>query len=112
MSVEQSDSVDILSVDEKKKEVVLTITDHLDWSNTMEHQQVLQKKLNTYLAFVEGGELYQCRPDTQGLDVVLEVVFRYRPDHEGRAFLRRVEAVIQGAGFRFHQEQFAESYDN
>jgi hypothetical protein len=61
MSVEQTDVVDIISIDRETGHVVLTISDHLDWSDSVGHQAILQKKLNTYLAFIESGEILgQC----------------------------------------------------
>ena len=57
MSVEQPDVVDIISTDKQTGHVVLTISDHLDWSSSKQHQMILQAKFNRYLAFVESGEL-------------------------------------------------------
>jgi hypothetical protein len=57
VSVEQTDVVDILGIDRETGQVVLTISDHLDWSDSLGRQTILQKKLNTYLAFVESGEI-------------------------------------------------------
>ncbi len=52
MSVEQLNVVDIISTDKESGEVILTISDHLDWSNTVAHQTALLEKFNKYLAFV------------------------------------------------------------
>src|SRR5690349_8719534 len=57
VSVEQPDFVDVISTDKQTGHVVLTISDHLDWSNSTNHQTILQAKLNRYLAFVESGEI-------------------------------------------------------
>jgi uncharacterized protein DUF6572 len=62
MSVEQTDVVDILGIDRETGHVVLTISDHLDWSDSARHQIILQKKLNRYLAFVESGEILEQIP--------------------------------------------------
>ncbi|WP_158942891.1 DUF6572 domain-containing protein [Granulicella sp. S190] len=111
MSVDQFDTVDVASVNEAG-EMVLTISDHLDWSDTIEHQSTLQKKFNAYLAFVEGGEMLQKYPDAKARPVVLSVVFKFRPDQEGLLFLTRARQVIESAGFSLRHEVFAESYDN
>lgn len=101
MSVDQIDVVDMISVDRATREVVLTISDHLEWHNTIEHQHVLQQKLNRYLAFVESGEILQKYPDAQGRSVVINVVFKFEPDKEGDLFLVRAGEVIRSAGFNF-----------
>jgi hypothetical protein len=112
MSVEQLDVVDIISTDKSTGHVILTVSDHLDWSNTVAHQTVLQAKLNKYLAFVEGGEILTRYPDAKDRPVAIKVVFKYRPDSEGWRFLSKAKEIIESAGFSLRHEVFAESYDN
>jgi len=108
MSVEQLDVIDVISTD-RSGQVVLTVSDHLDWSDTVQHQNILQAKLNKYLAFVESGEILESYPDAKGRPVVLKVVFKFRPDQLGFEFLAKTKAVINSAGFSFRHEVFAES---
>lgn len=112
MSIEQLNVVDIVSIDGQTGHVILTISDHLDWSDTIAHQTALQAKFNKYLAFIESGEILMRYPDAKGRPVVIKVVFKYKPDKEGCGFLSRAKAVIESAGFGFRHELFAESYDN
>ena len=112
MSVENEGVVDIISVDEAKSAVVLTISDHLDWSDTTQHQLLLQSKFNRYLAFVESGELLERYPAGKGLRVRFRVVFKFKPDQAGLEFLAKAKQIIEGAGFSLETEVFAESYDN
>ena len=111
MSVENEDVVDIISID-KAKSVVLTISDHLDWSDTTEHQLLLQSKFNRYLAFVESGELLELYPAGKGLPVKFRVVFKFKPDQAAIEFLAKAKEIIEGAGFSLEAAVFAESYDN
>jgi len=64
MTVEETKLIDIISTDELGR-VNLTISDHLDWKDSDKHQQILQAKLNSYLAFVENGELLEQYPDAK-----------------------------------------------
>ncbi len=112
MSVEQLNVVDIISTDKESGVVILTISDHLDWSNTVGHQNTLQAKFNKYLAFVESGEILTRYPDARNRPVVIKVVFKHKPDPEGWKFLARAKNVIESAGFSLRSEVFAESYDN
>lgn len=112
MSVEQLDVVDVICIDKETGHVILTISDHLDWSNTIEHQTVLQAELNKYLAFVESGEILIRYPDAKDRPVAIKVVFKYKPDQQGWQFLVRAKEVIESAGFSLRHEVFAESYDN
>ena len=112
MSVEQLDVVDVISTDKKTGHVILTISDHLDWDDSIQHQTILQAKFNKYLAFIESGELLERYPDANGRPVAIRVVFKFKPDHAGRQFLTRAREVIESAGFSFRDEIFAKSYDN
>jgi hypothetical protein len=87
MSIEQTDVVDIIGTDRMTGDVILTISDHLDWSDSTSHQLLLQIKMNRYLAFIKSGEMEQSYPNAKGRAVVIEVVFKFVPDDGGRAFL-------------------------
>ena len=104
MSIEQTDVVDIISTDRFTGSVILTISDHLDWSDSTAHQLLLQTKLNRYLAFVESGEILQSYPNATGKQITLNVVFRFPPDDAGRAFLAKVRPIIEAAGFSLRDE--------
>jgi hypothetical protein len=108
MSVDQVDVIDLISTD-GAGDVVLTVSDHLDWSDSSHHQTILQKKLNAYLAFVESGEILQKYPDSAGRPILFKVVSKFRPDTEGSLFLKRAGEVIESAGFKLAHETFAES---
>ena len=112
MTVEQTDLIDVVRFHEKSGRLVLTISDHLDWSDSTRHQTILQKKFNAYLAFVEGGEVFERCPNARGRAVEFEVVFKFKPNAEGVRFLGRAKSVIESAGFTLRHEVFAESYDN
>jgi hypothetical protein len=106
MSIEQTDVIDIVSTDRMTGCVVLTISDHLDWSDSTAHQVLLQSKLNHYLAFVESGEILQSYPDAKNSPIAIKVVFRFPPDEAGRAFLLKVRPIIESAGFNLLDEVF------
>lgn len=103
MAVDQPDVIDIIGVRRESGEVVLTISDHLDWSDSREHQLILQEKLNAYLAFVESGEILESYPDSRGRRVVFCVVFQFAPDDGGRAFLEAARKITESAGFSLEE---------
>jgi hypothetical protein len=112
VSVEQLDVVDVISIEKQTGHVVLTISDHLEWSKSAEHQIVLQAKFNKYLAFIESGEIFTRYPDARGRPVAIRVVFKHKPDRKGFQFLAKARAVVESAGFSLRHELFAESYGN
>jgi hypothetical protein len=110
MSIEQTDIVDAIGVQQHSGKLILTISDHLDWNvNIQEHMLLLQEKLNTYLAFVESGELLEQYPDARGRDVIINVVALYPLSLEARRFLDQASAVIADAGITLTEEQFQAS---
>jgi len=106
VSVEETDVIDIIGINRETGHIVLTISDHLDWSDSIAHQTFLQKKFNAYLAFVESGEILQKYPDAKNRSVVFRVVFQTSPDKAGRAFLDRAMKVIESAGCSLRTELF------
>ena len=86
-------------------EARLVVADHLDWEHELEHLQLLQDKLNAYLAFVENGDLRRSRPDLAGAAVSIHVVFQHEPtDHARRHFLDTAQAAVASAGLRLTWE--------
>lgn len=106
MSVEETSVVDIISTDRATGEVILTISDHLDWGDSIAHQLLLQAKLNRYLAFVEGNEILEAYPQARAQPVAILIVFKFPPDVGGKAFLERVKPIVESAGLGFRYQVF------
>jgi hypothetical protein len=64
----------------------------------------LQDKLNSYLAFIESGEIFEQYPGATGKVIKLNVVCKFHPDSEGEKFLKLCREVITKAGFEFSYE--------
>jgi len=99
MSVEDIDKIDHIGIDRRTGDVHLSISDHLDWDqNEGEHLFVLQDKLNTYLEFVESGQLYAKYPHAAGRKIVFEVMGKFALSREARKFYRLVGNTVQKYG--------------
>src|ERR1700730_9542867 len=99
MTVEDVDKVDRIGVDRKTGDVHLLISDHLDWDqNEGEHLLVLQDKLNTYLEFVESGQLYAKYPRAVGKKIVFEVMGKFALSKEANKFYQIVGKAVQDYG--------------
>ena len=97
MSIEDASVVDLIGVDIRSGNVVLTIADPLEWDEG-EHVLRLQDKLNAYLRFIESGELVERHPDAKGRTAQIAVVFKHAPDAPGETFLSRASALVSDAG--------------
>ena len=108
MPIEQTAVIDFIGVDRTTGEVVLTITDSRDWHDSVrEHLLLLQDKINSYLRFVESGELLDAYPEAKDRLVVISVVGRHLPNAEAMEFYGKARSAIEKAGFQLRFEQFA-----
>ncbi len=99
MAIDDTNKIDILFKD-REDHAVLVIADHLDWEefDGGEHLLLLQEKLNTYLAFVDGGQMMKERPDLKGLPVVIQVDAMHAPSEKALQFYRVAGKAVADAG--------------
>ena len=98
MSVDLPKIIDVISTDTKGR-VILTISDHLEWDEKLEHLLILQNKINDYLAFIESGQIYIDYPSAHGKPIIIDIMAKYLPDETANKFLRIVREKIQEAGY-------------
>src|SRR5213592_4432253 len=98
MSVESAEVVDFVSIERATSDVVLTISDHLDWTDEPGHRQLLEEKINAYLDFIESGQLLQQYPKAKDRRVVIDIVMQYEPVSEARDFLTYTASIVADAG--------------
>ena len=103
MTVEDSKKVDFIGIDAQTGELVLTISDHLEWADEA-HLDTLQAKINSYLAFIESGELLEEYPGANGKDIRIDVACKFSPNTEGENFLSQCGQIINDAGYAFRYE--------
>lgn len=96
MSVNDAKVIDAIGVDKETGSVVLEISDHLEWNN--EHLFLLQEKLNTYLAFVESGELLESYPDAENRDVWINIMCKFPLTEEAESFVEKVRGIVETVG--------------
>jgi hypothetical protein len=109
MSVSETNMIDFVSVDLKKKIVRLEITDYLRWEipeDENEHLRLLQAKLNTYLRFIESGELYENHPEARGATCEIELVSRYPLSISGVRFFEYARSIVRKAGIELSYRVF------
>jgi|SRR5678809_586292 hypothetical protein len=98
MSVEDSKIVDAISADPKGN-IVLTISDHLEWDENSEHLLVLQNKINDYLSFIESGQIYSDYTHAKGKNFIINIYAKFLPNETAERFLRCTRETIQAAGY-------------
>jgi hypothetical protein len=101
VSIEQTDTIDFVTVDKASDGVLLTISDHLDWDETEgQHLVLLQRKLNAYLRFIESRELYEKFPETSERPVVIQITSKFPMSKKAELFYERAASAIHNAGFK------------
>jgi len=99
MAVDNHDVIDACGVDNVTGEVVLSIADHLPWSDTA-HLAALQAKINRYLDFIESGQLIDDYPASKGRSICIAVWFKWPPDGAGIEFIAKAELFLRGRNCR------------
>ena len=106
MTVEEPSKIDFNVIEPQSGDMRLVIADHLDWKEEGEHLLLLQNKLNSYLAFIESGEIYAKLPKATGRKIVIEVVGKFPLSDEARKFYGLAGKAIEDAGFSLRFEHF------
>lgn len=101
MAVDQTNVVDFISIDRETGTIVLSISDHLDWEDD-EHIFRLQDKLDTYINFIESGQLYRKYPDMKGKNVKISILFKFQPNATALHFLGHVREVLENSEYQFN----------
>ncbi|MFK3710108.1 MULTISPECIES: DUF6572 domain-containing protein [Leclercia] len=98
MSVEDVNKIDSIGIPNDSPNIVsLAISDHLTWDHPIEeHLYKLQQKINTYISFIESGEIYEAFPESQGTTLkIIEIYFKYALPEQTISFLEQVSDVLQ-----------------
>jgi hypothetical protein len=93
MSLDKIEVIDAVGTEKNSDIVVLNLFDAWDWGDEREHLIALQDKINTYLAFVESGQIYEDYPTAAGKALRIDVITRYPVPDAALAFLEKAAAV-------------------
>lgn len=111
MSIESPNTIDFLSIDQGGARVVLAISDHWDWSAPMEHLLALQEKINYYMAFVEGGQVWESATETSGramdadsATIEVRIFLRHEPPPLFFEFMENAKEVLSSLGVTIGHE--------
>jgi len=103
VTIADAETIDIIATRPGSDLVKLIITDHLPWDDVHAHSHLLQTKVNTYIAFVETGQLQRVKepPIPDAPQICITLVAPQPPPVAAQEFLARVKAflVAQGIGF-------------
>lgn len=106
MSIEQTKVIDFIGRDKVTGDLILTVSDHLEWSDEIQelHIELLQEKINTYLSYIESGQALNDFPDTINPSFVICISGKSDPIGKGIEFILKAREVIEAAGYGFRFE--------
>lgn len=101
MSVTDPKTIDMWGIPKwDNSKIVLGIADHLPWEGKTEqgeHLLALQDKINTYVAFIESGEIYTEIPGALGKSPIIRVQGKYELSEQGEIFIDQATEVLRQA---------------
>lgn len=107
MPLEQTDKIDALGLESETGYVVLTIADSWHWDDEHGHLSALQAKLNAYFDFIESGQVWESYPAATGRQLIINVVFRFRPPAVAIEFLAKATNVASELNVLINHEIFS-----
>jgi hypothetical protein len=111
MAIDQINIVDSIGLDPSNDEIQQIITDHLAWDNSErddnEHMYFLQEKINTYLRFIESGELYTAYPQSKGKALVIRIVAKHDMTTNAKEFLKKIQETLLTVDYRITFERLS-----
>jgi hypothetical protein len=110
MTLRTTSVVDWLGLEKDTEHVVLTLVDDDDWQHENEHLSLLQEKLNSYLAFIEGGEVFARLESDVGRSVPrttpirVSIIAKHPVPARAKEFLKYAQRMFAEAGFNLTHE--------
>lgn len=92
--------------------LILTITDSWDWSDERQHLLALQDKLNSYLDFIESGQIFEEYPNAKGRKLVIDVVTRFPLPEIGVQFLEKANQACADLGVKARNTYYPGSQES
>lgn len=111
MTIENSDKVDGLGIDNIADEAVLLISDHLRWDDER-HFRLIEKKVNKYLEFIQSGQIYEALPNAAGKKIKIKLIYEHIPDISSKGVLDNLVSQFRGSGVIFTYESLPDKYQN
>lgn len=105
MSIVDEKMIDGLAQVEKTGDLVVLIVDHLSWI-VPHHFMLLEKKINTALAFVQSGEIFKKYPDAKQkfedkqINIIFQIVLKYPPTQKADENFKLIYNLLQSVGIK------------
>lgn len=99
--VKNPEVIDLVTHDPATDEIIVIMIEDRDWSADPEQPDQLLKKINTYLHFIEDGDLIQHFPQAAGKPVRLQLDCNGPPTGEAQQLIEEAQQVLLSRGITF-----------
>jgi hypothetical protein len=110
MSISNPDVIDGLGISTTDGKAVLMISDHLAWHDSKAHFDLLEKKINAYLAFIQSGQFLESLPAAEGKHVRIELIHEHAPNDAGIKVISAAQQQLSKLGVEFLAMGLPEQY--
>jgi hypothetical protein len=110
MTIENTETVDGVGIAKDSGEVVLRISDHMEWKNEKLHFELIEKKVGTYLKFVRSGQLLEIIPDAKDRPIRIDIICQYQPTDLASQFLAAAKKQLTSLGIALSYGLLPEVY--
>jgi len=101
VALDNPHTVDGVGIDPESGHAVLVIQDQMDWSDPAAHFRALQKKISSYVAFIQNGQLETTAFHARGRPPRIGIVMLFEPPASAVAILAGVGDELNKIGIDF-----------
>lgn len=109
MSIQRSDVIDGIGLENVGEKVVMLISDHLAWDDPA-HVSLLATKIEAYASAMLSGQLADSYPQATGKSTIIRLIYEKLPDAAALCFLSMIEDQLRIAGIGFEHMPLPSNY--
>jgi len=99
--VRHTESLDLITFDEKNNRLKLIMVEERQWDEDSEMYQQLQEKINSYLTFIESGQLKENYPEYCDKKILIQLDMAFEPSGYIVQLIPRIRKVFKEQNIEF-----------
>jgi hypothetical protein len=111
VAIGDPNTLDALGLEPGTDNVLLVITDDMDWSDPVAHLNALQQKIGAYIAFIQSGQIAKSMPEAAGRQPKIGVIQQFEPPENIVPLLDGIGAQLSGLGVELGYGPLPDGYE-
>ncbi|MDB5345219.1 MAG: hypothetical protein JWP89_3596 [Schlesneria sp.] len=105
MGLDNIKVIDAIGIEKNSHCAILSLFDSWDWDDDEPaHLLAIQDKFNSYLEFIENGQIFEDYPPARNKDLVIDVIFRFPPPSSAINLLTLASSVASELNVRVRHQ--------